>query len=120
MLSVDESDSLDDESDDDGSESRSIGTCAFTFRFEYSIGRVDKSVGRVDNSNGRVRGVGSGVFVPIGIESIGGVVLSVVFVPIGVEFKGGQFIEIFGAQSPDFPSNYEYQFYSYSLVLTLL
>ena len=111
---------VNDESDNDGSESRSADMCACPFHFEDSAGSVNNSVGRVENSVGRVRGVGSGVFVPIGIESIGGVVLSVVFVPIGVEFKGGQFIEIFGAQSPDFPSNYEYQFYSFSLVLTLL
>ena len=63
-------------------------------------------------------GVGSGVFVLTVIESIVDVVLLVVFVPIGVDSKGGQIIELFGAQSPNFPSNFENQFYNYSLVLT--
>ena len=47
--------SLDDESDNDGSESRSSGTCAFPFCFEESVDRVDNSVGHI-------RGVGFGVF----------------------------------------------------------
>ena len=50
---------IDDESDDDGSDSGSAGMCDFTFRFEDSVGRADNSVGRVDDSVGRVRGVGS-------------------------------------------------------------
>ena len=49
---------------------------------------MNNSVGRVDNFFGRVRGVGSGYFVPIAIESLGDVVLLVVFVPIGVNSKG--------------------------------
>ena len=44
---------------------------------------------------GSVIGVGSGYFVPTGIESIGDVVLLCVFVPRVVEFKGGWLIEIF-------------------------
>ena len=96
MLSVDESDLPDDESEGDGSDSGSSGTCVFPFRFEDSVGCVDDSVGRVDNSVrhiddsvGRVCGVGSGVFIPIIIESIGDIIPLVVFVPIGVDSKGG-------------------------------
>ena len=88
MLPAYESDLHDDESDDDGSDSGPTGTCAFTFCFE-------ESVGRVDNSTGHVRGMGSVVSPPIVVESIGDVVLLVVFVPIGVESKGGRHIEIF-------------------------
>ena len=40
----------------------SAGTCAFLFRFEYSVGGVDNYVGRVNNSVGCVRGVCSGIF----------------------------------------------------------
>ena len=82
MLSSEKSDSLDDEPENDGYDSGSAGTCAFTFRF-------DEYVGRVDNFVGRVRGVGSGVFLMTGIDSIGEVVPLVVFVPIGVESKCG-------------------------------
>ena len=63
-----------DESDDDGSGSGSPGTCAFPFFSSKSVGSVGKSVGRVC-------GVGSGIFVPTGIESIGEVVPFVMFVP---------------------------------------
>ena len=82
FLSYDESDFLHYESDNDGSESRSNGTCAFLFCFDYSVGRVDYSVGSV-------RGVASSVFFPIGIKSNCDVVLLVLFVTIGVESKGG-------------------------------
>ena len=75
------SDSLDDESEDGGSDFGSAGTCAFPFHF--------------DNSIGHVRGVGSGGFVPKGIESICDIVMLVVIITIGVESKGGQFVEIF-------------------------
>ena len=95
MLSSDELDSIDDESDNYGSDSGSSGTCAFPFHFEYYVGRVDNSVGCVYESVGRVCGVGFGVFVPIGIDSIGDVVMLVGFVPIGVYSKGGLIIEIF-------------------------
>ena len=47
LLSLDESDFLDDESDNDGSDSGSSGMCAFPFRFGDSVGCVS--------------GVGSGV-----------------------------------------------------------
>ena len=66
---------LDDESDDDGSTSRSAGTCTFPFCFEESVDHVDDSVGCV-------RGVGSGIFSLTGIESIGEVFSLVVFVSI--------------------------------------
>ena len=48
-------DSLSDESDDNGSDSDSSGTCTFTFRFGDPVGHVNDSVGRVCC-------VGSGVF----------------------------------------------------------
>ena len=89
MLSPDESDSPDDKSNYGGSDSGSAGTCAFSFRFEYSIGCVEDSDGCVDDSVGCVRGVGYGFFVLTGIESIGDVVLLVVFIPIRVYSKGG-------------------------------
>ena len=81
MLSFDESVFFDNESDDDGYGSSSSGTCAFPF---FS-----------GNSVGRDSGVGSVVFVPTGIDSIGDVVLLVVYVPIGVEFIFGQLIGSF-------------------------
>ena len=59
----DKSDLLDDESDNDGSESGSDGTYALTFCFNESFGRVGKSVGCVS-------GVGSCVFVPTEIEAM--------------------------------------------------
>ena len=55
----------------------------------------DKSVGSVVKSVGRVQGVGSGVSVPTGIESIGDVAPLVVFIPKGFESRGGRLIEIF-------------------------
>ena len=55
FLSSDESDLLDDESDNDGSDSGSSGTCALPFHFYGSIGRVSC--------------VGSVFFVPVGVES---------------------------------------------------
>ena len=60
LLSVDESDSLDDGYDGDGYDSRSAGTCAFPFRFEYSVGCVVKYIFRVDDSVGCICGVSSG------------------------------------------------------------
>ena len=95
MLSFKKSDYLDDESDNDGYDSRSASTHAFPFFFEGPVGHVDDSVGRVYDSVGHVCGVGYGVFFLIGIESIGDVVPLVVFVPIGLDSKGGGLIEIF-------------------------
>ena len=59
LLLSENSDSRDDESDNDGYNSWSAGTCAFPFLFEDSAGRVDDSVGSVEDSAGCVRGVGS-------------------------------------------------------------
>ena len=78
----------DDESDNDGSGYGSPSTCAFPFCSGKFVGSVGESIGRV-------RGVGSRVFVPTGIESIGDVVPLFVFVPIGVDSKGGRLIELF-------------------------
>ena len=88
MLSAGKSDSLDDEYDNDGSESRPAGKCAFPFRFEESVVRVGDSVGRVEYSVDCVSGIGSGIFVLTEIKSIGDVVLLIVFLPEGVESKG--------------------------------
>ena len=55
LLSSDESDLINDESDNDGYDSGSASTCAFPFFF-------DNSVRCVDNSVGCVSGVGSGIF----------------------------------------------------------
>ena len=55
LLSSEESDYLNDESDDDGYDSGSSGTCDFTLSFDESIGRVS--------------GLGSGVFFSIGVKS---------------------------------------------------
>ena len=74
-----------DESDDDGSGSGSSGTCALPFCSDESVGSVGKSIICV-------HGVGSGVFVATGIDSIGEVVPLFVFVPREVKSKGGQLI----------------------------
>ena len=63
--------------------------CAFPFHFDESIGCVGDSVGRVDKSVCCVHGMGSEVFVPTGIESIGDVFPLGIFVPKGVDSKGG-------------------------------
>ena len=49
---------LDDESDNDGSDSRSSGTCTLIFQFDESVGCVRDSVGPVEDSVGRVSDVG--------------------------------------------------------------
>ena len=81
LLSFDEFDLFDDESDDDESGSRSPGTSAF-------LSCPEKSVGRVSS-------VGSDVFVPTGIKSIGEIVLLVMFVPRAVKSKVGRLIGSF-------------------------
>ena len=68
---------------------------ALFFRFDESVGRVGDSVGCVANFVVLDCGVGSGVFVPTGIESIGDVFPLVLFVPKGVKSKGSRLIEIF-------------------------
>ena len=75
--SFEELDFFGDDSDNDGSGSGSPGMCTFPFCSDESVGSVGKSIGRVCC-------VGSRIFVPIGIESIGDVVLLVVFVSKGV------------------------------------
>ena len=79
---------FDDNSDDYGSGSDSPGTCAFPFCSGKSVRSVGKYVGCI-------HGVGSGIFVPTGIESIGDVFPLVVLVPRGVQSKGGQLKELF-------------------------
>ena len=88
MVSSNELYSFNDESDDNGSNSGSAGTCDFPFRFNESVGRVGEYVGRGS-------GVGYSVFVLTGIKSIGDVFLLVLLVPKGVESKSGRLIEIF-------------------------
>ena len=82
LVSLNESDSIDCESDYDGSDYRYAGTCALPIHF-------DESVGHVGDSFGRVSGMGYVVFVLTGIESIGDVVPLVMLVRKGVESKGG-------------------------------
>ena len=65
---------LDDESDNDGSDSGSSGAFSFPLRF--------------DNSVGRVISLGYGIFVTIGVESKCDFFAFVMFVSIGVESKG--------------------------------
>ena len=48
-----------------------------------------------DYSVGRVSGLGSGFFVPTGVESKCDIFGFFVFVTIGVKYKGGQLIEMF-------------------------
>ena len=84
MLSSDKSDSLDDESDKLGSDSESSGTyyfCAFSLRFDKSIG------------SGSI--LGSDVFVTTRADSKSGIFESDVFVPTGVDSKGGPLLEMF-------------------------
>ena len=50
---------------------------------------------RFDNSIGRVSGLGSGVFIPTGVESKCDIFVFVMFVPIRVESKGGRLVETF-------------------------
>ena len=51
---------------------------------------------------------------------MGEVFLLVMSVPKLFESKNGRIIEIFGVESPGFPSKFQNQLYSYSFVLTLL
>ena len=85
LVSSYKSDSLNDESDNDGYGSGSAGMFSFPFRFEKIIGCVDDSVGHVGDFVGSVCVVESGFFVPTGIESVSDFFLLFVFVPIGVK-----------------------------------
>ena len=80
LVSFEELDLFDDESDNDRSGSGYTVTCAFSFCSVKSVGCVGKYVGCFC-------GVGSSVFVFTDLRSIGEVVLLVVFVPRGVESK---------------------------------
>ena len=71
FLSSDKLESLDDESDNDGSYSGSSRTCAFPLRFGDSVGRFS--------------GVGYGVFIPIGVDSNCEMFTFFVFITIGVD-----------------------------------
>ena len=78
LLSSDESYFLGDDSNNYGSESGSSITYSFPnfpLRFDYSVGCVN--------------GLGSGIFVPMGVEFKWDIFLFVVFVPIGVKSKVG-------------------------------
>ena len=83
LLSEDESDSLNDESDKIGYDSGSSGVysfCNFSLSFGDSIGSVSV--------------LGSGVFEPTGVESKGDIFAFDVFVPTGVKSKCGRLIKI--------------------------
>ena len=80
FMSSDESDSINDDYEDDGYDSRSSGICAFPSSFEYSIGWVS--------------GVGSGVFVTMVVDSKCDVVTFVVFFPIGGYSKDSRLVEM--------------------------
>ena len=84
FLALDESDSLDDESDNDGSDSGSSGTysfCAFYLHFDDSVGSFSV--------------LGFGIFAPTGIESKGNTFVFGVFILTGVDSKSCRLIEIF-------------------------
>ena len=81
LLSFYKSYTLDDDTNNDESDSSSAGTWYFPFRFDESVDHVGDSVGRVDDSVGHVHGVGSEVFVLTGIMSIRETVILVMFVP---------------------------------------
>ena len=77
FLSSDESDSLDDESEELGSDSGSSGTysfCAFYLCFDDYVGSVSV--------------LGLDIFAPKGVDSKGDIFASDVFLPTGVKSKG--------------------------------
>ena len=84
FLSSDESECLDDESDDNGSESRSSGMHYFhAFYLHF------------DNFVGSISGLGSDVSVPTGVKSKGDIFAFDVFIPTGDDYKGGRLIKMF-------------------------
>ena len=102
---LDELDSLDDESNELGSDSGSYGT--YSFRAFYF--RFDKSVVGV---------LGSNCFAPIGVNYKGSILLCDVLVPIGVDPKGGQLLALFWrSKILDFISKFQNNLYRYSLIL---
>ena len=84
LLSLEESDSLDDKFDYDGSDYGCSGTCYFT---------TFSSV--FDESVGHISGLGSGVFIPTRVDSKGNIFVFVVFISIGVKSKCGRLIKMF-------------------------
>ena len=92
LLSPDESEFLDNEFDDDVSDSGSSVTysfCVFYLHFVDSIGSISV--------------YGSGVFAPTGVESKCDIFAFDVFVPIRVESKGSRTIEMFWRSNSLFP-----------------
>ena len=85
MVSFDESDLFDYESENDGSESRSSCMCYFILR--------------LDNTVGHVSGLGYGVIVPTVVESKCDNFAFFVFVSIVADSKGGQLIKMFWRSS---------------------
>ena len=84
LLSSDGSDSLNDESDDDGYDSRSSGMYSFndvSLRFDESV--VSVSV------------LGFDIFSPTEVKSKGDVFASDVFFPKVVKSKGGRLLDLF-------------------------
>ena len=77
LMSLHESDSLNDESYDDGYDSGSPITYSFPALFLC-----------FDDSVVHVSGLGSGVFLPTGVDLKCDIFAFVMFVPIGVESKG--------------------------------
>ena len=108
LLSLDESDLLNDESDELGSDSGSSGTysfCAFSLCFDHSVGSVSL--------------FGCGIFAPTGVESKGDIFAFDMFVPTRVESRGGRLIKKKLRSIFYFPSKFETRFYSYSCSQTL-
>ena len=79
---------IDDDSDDGGSVIRAI----FLFALMNLLVVLKNLLGVLTNT--LASGMGSGMFVPTGINSIGDLVTLVVFIPKEVELKDGQLIEI--------------------------
>ena len=98
-MSSDESYSLNDESDDDGSDSGSSSTYYFpdfSLCFDYSVVCFS--------------GLGSGVFVATGVQSKCDIFAFVVFVTIGVESRVVDSSKCFVTQTPCYLYQFETQF----------
>ena len=87
---------LDDESDNDGSDSGFSGTCYFPLRF--------------DDSNGCFSGLGYGVFVPTGVDSTCNLFPFVVLVLFGFDSKDGQIIKKLALKFLIIPPNFKISF----------
>ena len=84
LLSLDQSDLLNDKSEKLGSDSGPYDTYSF---YIFSL--------CFDDSVGSVSVLGSGSFEPTGVDFKGDIFASEIFVPTGVEYKGGRLLEIF-------------------------